>query len=371
MKNKLSGHLKNTIGWRTKRKLVLFAVDDYGNVRVHSKAARTKLLEAGLPLKNRFDHFDALSTEDDLQALFGVLSSVRDQEGRPAVFTPYSLPANIDFEKVLTAKDGQYHYERLPLTYQKIAGHTRVLDLWEQGQNEGLFQPEFHGREHLSVPVFETALSRRDSHTLTCLENRCYTGLSSRGFSRIKYSVAFGMDRMADKDRLLPILEDGLQVFKEVFGIEAVAFTPPSGEYHRSLRPTLERGGIRLIDHPLFMREHQGEGVYRRVFSFTGQRLSSTQRAIVRNCQFEPTEESRKDWVGHTLTQIDYAFRWNRPAVISSHRVNFCGRIEEQNRTRGLRALKQLLQSIKKRWPDVEFISVRELAASITGNVKS
>jgi hypothetical protein len=83
---------------------------------------------------------------------------------------------------------------------------------------------------------------------------------------------------------------------------------------------------------------------------------------MVRNVVFEPTEDRGIYWVNFTMKQIETAFRWNKPAIISSHRVNFCGHIDKQNREKGLDSLKRLLQEIVKKWPDVEFMAADELA---------
>lgn len=57
------------------------------------------------------------------------------------------------------------------------------------------------------------------------------------------------------------------------------------------------------------------------------------------------------------MKQIDAAFRWDKPANISTHRVNFSGGIDPLNRNFGLSELKKLLKAIVRKWPDVEFIS--------------
>ena len=81
---------------------------------------------------------------------------------------------------------------------------------------------------------------------------------------------------------------------------------------------------------------------------------------------YEPTDSRGLDWVAFTVKQIEAAFRWKRPAVISSHRVNFCGHIDSKNRVEGLESLKKLLGAIIKKWPEVEFISASELGKMIT-----
>jgi hypothetical protein len=77
-KQEVLTYVKNCLGWRTKRKLVIFAVDDYGNVRLHSAKARANLDKAGMKRYLRFDSFDALETSSDLESLFEVLNSVKD-----------------------------------------------------------------------------------------------------------------------------------------------------------------------------------------------------------------------------------------------------------------------------------------------------
>jgi hypothetical protein len=65
--------------------------------------------------------------------------------------------------------------------------------------------------------------------------------------------------------------------------------------------------------------------------------------------------------VNECLGDIASAFRWHKPCVISSHRVNYIGCIDEKNADEGLRKLDELLKEIIKRWPDVEFMTSTEL----------
>src|SRR5699024_3705692 len=121
LKNSAILNAKNLIGWKTNRKIVVFSVDDYGNVRLDSKAARRKLDQAELPALSRFDALDTMETLQDLEALFEVLTSAKDKNGRPAIFTPFAMPCNIDFEKMAEEGFQKYHYELLPETFRKLA----------------------------------------------------------------------------------------------------------------------------------------------------------------------------------------------------------------------------------------------------------
>jgi hypothetical protein len=89
-----------------------------------------------------------------------------------------------------------------------------------------------------------------------------------------------------------------------------------------------------------------------------------------RNCFFEPSLEG-VDWVTSCLKDIERAFRWKKPAVISSHRVNFIGGLNPKNRETSLIEFKKLLNAIVVNWPEVEFKSSAELGDLIAGKIKN
>ena len=175
-------------------------------------------------------------------------------------------------------------------------------------------------------------------------------------------TAAFDFFDVNDNEQFKPIIKEGLQLFEEVYGYRSNYFTPPVYQIHHSLFSTLKENGIEYIDLGLVRKEHQGQSKYQTSFNFIGKKTKNDLTIMVRNIVFEPTEDRGLDWVNFTMKQIDRAFRWNKPAIISSHRVNFCGHIDPKNREKGLRTLRQLLQEIVKKWPDVEFMSADEMA---------
>ena len=368
MKQFLLNNLKNLWGWKTSRKIVAFSVDDYGNVRLANRQARERLNAAGLKVHSQFDAFDTLETRQDLEMLFEVLSSVRDRNGRHAVFTPFALPSNIDFERIAEEKYCCYRYELLPVTFDKLAAmdpaaYAGAWALWQEGMRKGLLAPQFHGREHLNLKVFEEKLAARDHEVMTCLANRSYTSISSSGHATIGYTAAFDFWEFSENQRFEQILRTGLDAFAKVFGYRAVHFTPPGGPEHPVIHPYLLDAGVRYIDASLVKHEHQGRGNYKRNFNYTGKKSPLGMTSVVRNVVFEPTNHRGFEWVEYSLAQVAAAFRWHRAANISSHRVNFCGHVSPANRKLGLEALRRLLSAIVKRWPDVEFCSTRDLMA--------
>ena len=269
-----------------------------------------------------------------------------------------------------TAK--KYIYETLPETYKKLSlkdpkAYFGTWKLWKEGIDKGLMIPQFHGREHLNLKVFEEKLIKRDHELLNNLKNRSFTSISNSGYKTINYAASFYFWDEKENDKLKEIIVDGLDQFNFVFGYRARHFMPPNSRIHPMHHKLLKNEGIDFIDVNLIHKQHMGFGRYNKSLNYTGKKNKSGQTYMVRNVVFEPTHDRGINWVNYALKQIEAAFRWNRPAIISSHRVNFCGHIDPQNRKNGLMAFKGLLQKIVQKWPDVEFMSSVELGELMAG----
>ncbi len=357
---------KHLFGWKTNRKIIVFSVDDYGNVRLNSKEARLNLDKMEMKIYSRFDLYDTLETKEDLTQLFAILESVKDKNGRHPVFTTFSMTSNIDFEKMQKDDYTCFYNETLPETFEKLSkqqpeAYAGAWDLFRQGIAKGLLKPQFHGREHLNLIVFNDKLQNRDKQLLCALKNKSYTSISDEEYPTMSSLAAFDFWDIKDNIKFIPIIQEGLELFEKIYGYKSTFFTPPVNNIHHCLFNVLKENGVCFIDLGMIRKEHQGFNTYKKSFNFIGKKTKENLRIMVRNVVFEPTEDRGINWVDFTMKQIETAFRWNKPAIISSHRVNFCGHIDENNRNKGLMTLKNLLDEIVKKWPDVEFMSADEL----------
>ena len=370
MRRLLFDNLKNLPGWRTRDKLVIFAVDDYGNVRLDSATARRNLSEAGLNMSSRFDSFDALETREDLEALYEVLLSVSDARGRPAVFSPYALCANPDFDAMRNGKQG-YVYEPLPRTFDRLAcsqpnAYDGAWALWEEGIRQGLLKPQFHGREHWNIELLERKMRASDKELRVNLENCSLAALGGEpSMPGVAFTHAFGIWDRSEVDRHRDIIVDGVQLFEKTFGYLSTTFTPPSQKIHPDLYPLLDSLGIQGVFKPRWCSRRIDRDRQVAEVNLFERTKRYRHMSLVRNVVFEPTDTNLKGSLQASIDQIAAAFRWRKPAMISSHRVNFCGHIDEKNRVSGLGALKRLLKEIVRRWPDVQFISADQLVGRI------
>jgi hypothetical protein len=359
--------LSNIPDWKTKRRIVVFESDDWGSIRMPSTEAFKRLDEAGIKLRNphgeaeRFNRYDTLATSTDLESLYEVLSSVKDSNGNPAVFTPVSIVANPDFKKIEASGFQEYFYEPFTETLKRFPGCENSFELWKEGMEKKLFVPQMHGREHLNVTAWMRALQAGDKHALESFKEEFwgYIPVSDPGAD---YLAAFLPEGKEDLALMEQIIADGLRLFENLFGYRAVFFVPPNGVIHNSLNRALYASGIRYRSNSKIQYEALRKGKKRKSMHYHGQKDKHGIRYIIRNVVFEPSREG-VDWVDSSLDQISNAFRWNKPAIVSTHRVSFVGSLYPENRDKGLRDLSGLLKEIVKRWPNVEFMTTEELGA--------
>ena len=226
-------------------------------------------------------------------------------------------------------------------------------------------------REHLNLKIFNEKLNRKDPILLTALENNSYATISTEEFPTMDYTAAFDFWDISEIEKFKEVIIDGIKQFTNVFGKAPKNFAAPMFSIHQSLYQVLAKQGIKYMDTSVIQRQHQGSGKYTKSLYFTGKKSNFNQIFMVRNVVFEPTDNANIDSVALAMKQIEAAFFWNRPAIISSHRVNFCGHIDPKNREKGLGDLKQLLKKIVQKWPEVEFMSADELGDLITKERKS
>lgn len=356
-------------GWRTKRKLVVLESDDWGSIRMPSVEAYNNLQKAGIDLISDdgaiFNKFDSLATTQDISGLFEVLTSVKDKLDRPAVITPVAVVANPDFEKIRDSGFTAYFFEPFTETLRKYTDCENSFSLWQEGIRQRLFVPQFHGREHLNVKVWMKALNKGNSIARAGFDNY-FWGMTTQNEPDIglEFQAAFDFSEPSDLVYQTDVIATGLGLFKDIFGYQASYFAPPNGPFSSGLERHLADNGIKYISMPRIQSEPMGQGKVRKRLHWIGKKNPSGLRIITRNCFFEPVVQGT-DWVDHCLSDISIAFRWHKPAIISTHRVNYVGALYAANRNNGLARLSELLKRITREWPEAEFITTDELGKII------
>jgi hypothetical protein len=371
IKQQFLRNLSNLPGWRTNRKIIVIESDDWGSIRMSSKEAYSYFLSKGYPVdKCHFNRFDALESENDLSCLFEVLNSVRDNHGHPAILTANSVVANPDFEKIENSGFEQYFFEPLTITYQRYNNHSESFKIFKQGINAGLVMPQFHGREHLNVNRWMHSLKQGNKVSLDAFGKQMFS--VHQPFdpgNKNEYMDALDFDAPTDKKKIENIVCDGLNLFNQIWGFQSESFIAPCNIWHKTLENKILEEGVKYIQGMAVQRQpiaEPGTFHYNRRYRYLGQKNINNQYQLVRNAFFEPSQNQSFDWVSDCLKRIETAFRWNKPAIICSHRVNYIGYIDNDNRERNLFLLKILLNGIIEKWPDVEFLSSDKLGKLIS-----
>lgn len=356
---------RNLGGWRTRRKLVVIESDDWGAIRMPSKTVYNICLKAGYPVDQTwFERYDSLLSEDDLELFFDVLTSFKDFTGRHPVITANVIVSNPDFDAIDTTKRTQYRYEAITETFKRYPKHGRCLDWWNDGRKQGVFFPQFHGREHLNVALFMHALQREEPVAQFAFDHRM-AGCIQKGVRPHQnlFVRATQFRSAEEKESIRRAQVEGLELFERIFGFRSRTMIPTNYIWCRDFDSSVASMGVECFQGAPVMKEQQVDGTHVLVRRILGQQNKLGQRYLVRNVTFEPSQshELRMRAVDHCLYQIRGAFQMQKPAVISSHRINFCGFIDESNRDQNLVALRALLTAVLRKWPDVEFVTSEEL----------
>jgi hypothetical protein len=366
----IRNNLLNIPGWRTTRKLVVRDSDDWGSIRMPSLEVYEELLSRGYhPGRDPYLKYDSLATGEDLQLLFGILRSVRDSRGNPAVLTANCVMQNPDFERIEEGGFEQYHPELFTETHKRYKGCENSIQLWREGMKQGLFRPQFHGREHLNVTRWMKALKEEDALIHEAFKLRMISISSMLGEKMFNYMEA--LDYFNEEERLekAGIVEVGLNLFAETFGYRSDTFIANNYVWETPLEEVMVKNKVRCIKgiaNQFQPVNRKGEHYYRYVNHFTGQKSRYGLRHLIRNAFFEPSISGAPDDVGECLRRIRIAFRWGKPAIISTHRLNYTGAIDPANRDHNLRSLKELLTRITVDWPDAEFVTSDQLCGMMS-----
>ena len=359
LKLHLSQNLINIPGWRTARKLVVIESDDWGSIRMPSRGVYTRFIGRGFDIAgSEYNRIDTLESNDDLSMLFEILHSHKDSQGSTPVMTANFVMGNPDFDRIRESDFSQYFFEPVTETLQRYPNRDKVQGLWKQGLEAGIFRPQFHGREHVNVVRWMEALEKKSPEMMFTFDNRTtFSGDGDYNFMEVlDYNTPDDLIKMKES------LAEGLDLFEKVFGFRSLSFIPPCYTWNSDVEETLHACGVRYIQG--LVKQFIPTGTfeeYKTKIHFLGNQNVFGQYFLIRNAFFEPAISKQSDPVGECLNRIQIAFRWHKPAVIGTHRINFMGSLDEMNRADNLQSLNDLLHRIIKLWPDVEFISSDQL----------
>ena len=212
IKQTIRQNFLNIPGWRTNRHIVVIESDDWGSIRMPSREAFEKLKAYGIKVENCcYCCNDSIATVDDLSLLFETLNSVKDKNNHAAVLTANAVVANPDFEKIKANDYTTYHYKLITESIPSLTGCEHSLSMWKEGNRNGFFVLQSHGREHLNVARWMRYLEQGYKETRFAFDHGVY-GLSTTITSekRKSYLPAFDFENKDEERVANEIAKDGL-----------------------------------------------------------------------------------------------------------------------------------------------------------------
>lgn len=360
------------LSYRSKTPILVIESDDWGSIRMSSLEAYRQL-EKKYPSidQNTYLQHDGLESNDDVRFLAEVLSKVKSNLGRPACVTLNYLSANPDFKAIRENKFEKYIRKPIQECYEADSDTGLIMDLVKQGIDAKLFEVEFHGTEHLQVNRWMNALNNGNNKVKDFFD---FDVFSPPVAEELRYSMeymdAMDYDSINEIPKQLDSLSVGLELFERNWGKTPTSFIAPCYRWSKPIEQFLSSQGVRYIQGQRAQLHPRDEVGYkqRKIYHYTGQANEFGQIYTVRNVFFEPSIHGEKKALEMAKSQIQLAYKYGVPAIVSSHRINYTSRINIKNRDTGLKALNELLNWIIEEYNDVEFMSSSELGKLIENN---
>lgn len=377
MKKSLRGKLVNSYlncrSQKVSRKIFVIESDDWGSTRTNSCEDLKFLNRISDDIKNDpYTQLDNIAEEDDLTALYDVLKGWKNVHGESAKFTPNVCTANPDFQKIRDNDFNDFFYKPFYETIKEKVGNG-VLSVWRQGVDEKLFSPQLHGREHLHSLAWLKEL-REGNHVL----------LSA--FDCGSFGVPFVPSALRAKRRNLQAaldcygldgefkfqqnwVKESAQIFEAFFGYTSNTFIAPAYVWNDKMNSVFLDSGIKALQGLKIQYQpnlaFSLNSSYKRRLHYIGQKSVEGLMYLNRNVFYEPFSNSKENWVESAWKQINLAFNKDLPVIMGTHRINYIGTLDENNRKQSLRGLGEILARVIKKWPDVVFMSTDELVREL------
>ncbi len=353
-----------------KRKIIVIESDDWGLVRIPDKNISEVLKREFYPnFSTPYSQYDSLEQLTDLETLFRILQKHRDSNNNSPTITANFIMENPDFGKIEKDKFEIYYTKNIKETYSNSKDGFKVFNTILKATEEKLFHPQLHGNEHLDWIRWMEFL--KDEHSIF---RRIFKyGVYSADFDMlsIKKNLLAALDFNSENDNLLKSerLLKSTDTFESFFGYRSKSFIAPSYTWTDLNEEFLFKGGVQILQGILNQKKPVGKNNgYKFIKHYNGTRNKLGQVYMMRNVFFEPSLlKNRNSVVDQCLKRIKIAFAFGNPVIISSHRVNFMGSLDSNNRDQNLKLLDELLTEILKNWPDVEFHNSESAAKLITG----
>jgi roadblock/LC7 domain-containing protein len=359
----------NLKSFKTKKRYLIIESDDWGSLRTKDNNTKEKLNKISKAInQDSYCQLDSIATADDLNSLFDVLGSVHDRNENPACMTANVCAANPIFEKIKDSNYEEFYFNPFTKALDDYSDGQSLFKIWQNGNTENLFKPQLHGREHVHALAWLKELRAGNTDLLKAFELESWGIPYKALIKQRRTNLQAALDNYnynAESEYHKEWIRDSASIFKSSFGYDSLSFIAPAYTWHSDLHKTLAQTGIKTLQgiKLQYQPKLNLKPSYKRKPHYIGEVDKKSGLIYTnRNAFFEPHIAPDKDWVDISLSGVKKAFDNNNPAILSSHRINYIGRLDEKHRDKNLKMFKTILKKITINYPDVEFIDSSKLA---------
>lgn len=333
-------YLPHYLRKRFRKKFVIIESDDWGLERgIDEESIEWAKQKFGEKNFTRWT-LDALETKDDLDLLFELLRSHKDERGGHPVITANFITHNVDYSSKETLSF-------IPIS-QGFNSRITLHETYKKGIDEGLIFPQLHGYSHYNITELRDYFSTDEAK-----EAFSKKFISCR--STIRGNLAFLQGELSKKNDQSSLIRDAADEFERTFGFRSRTIIPPTYILDKRVIDNLKQSGIELVQSSNRVQESD-----KRRYNVPFFRNRSGMIWSIRNARLDPYE-GYDFYHQQCIDSVENAFRNESPAIIDFHRVNFSGRFNPAYRDRTLAELDSLIKKILLKWPDVTFIHSQKL----------
>lgn len=342
---------KHLIGKKTNRKILVFISDDWGDNRISDQSLDC-IKNNNIEIPERH-YLETYASSIDLDNLFNVLFKHNDIYGNHACITPFintSIP-NID-----SNYNGEFtNYSNKPIHQNLLDfGGSNLIQTWKNGMINKLFVPELHGGEHTNIALLSDRIAKDDSNVKEYIKCKYYYPFIVASAPIV---ATYYFENSAQFNFNSKLLQIAIDNFLHFTGYKPTLFNPPNSIFHTFYYEILKGNGVKYIcTHPI-RKEPNFKGSLKKRFFWDGRNLKGITH-IISNGAFEP--EVSENAINNCLKQISESFKYGRPAIINTHRFNYVKGRKKNYTQKSLIVLDNLLTDVRRLYPDVEFLSMKD-----------
>jgi hypothetical protein len=176
--------------------------------------------------------------------------------------------------------------------------------------------------------------------------------------------AAYDYNNTSELEHVKSSIMAGLNQFEQVFGFKSKTTIAPCYVWDEIVENVFHESEVHALQGSYIQNSPIPGKAFQKKHRYTGQKNAAGQQYFIRNGLFEPSIATNVDWVDKCLESINIAFKWGKPAIIGTHRINFCSRLNADQTKQNLADVGKLISEMLMRWPEIQFKDSTQLINS-------